>query len=462
MTRTTSVCIKTKLCASLLALSTLPGLCERPIDNPLKAQRNANAIQSVYQNGVPHTNKQGKVMLEYSAAESFFSIGLWGSPLPNKENNYAWDTLKGLHYNTVWPWEGSNKQEAIRIGEEYGMQLILMAPMDEEAMVLAGKSPAILANVWADEPIGKFGDGKTDMDKYFADFIAYKEKAAKAAPGLPIFINDAPWISSPATSWWLKWNTAGGVSCHDNYPFMVGHNGAIGSRQSIGMEPNGIPQTVSLAVAANKEKVPVWVILGAFQIKSQPTDPHQFRFPTPTQLRAQVYAALIHGATGIHYFIMDSFVSRDGGVVGMSPHPEVSYAPTHKHPATPTELVQSRALWEQAGVINDELAQLTPVILAPTVGDDFVYKVDVTGPAVTTTPIRCLLKPHPEGGYVLMTVNLDDAVLQVQYTFPGEIAEAETMFENQPARKLNEDGKSFNLQYEPYAAHVFRIKMKEN
>ena len=43
------------------------------------------------------------------------------------------------------------------------------------------------------------------------------------------------------------------------------------------------------------------------------------------QLRAQVYAGLIHGATGIIYFCWDTYVCRDGHVIGMSPDPQVQY-----------------------------------------------------------------------------------------------------------------------------------------
>ena len=131
----------------------------------------------------------------------------------------------------------------------------------------------------------------------------------KVAPQLPIFVNDAPWTMAPATSWWLKWDRAGDVSCHDNYPIMD-HTARAAS---IGADPNGIPQSVSLAVASGQEKKPVWLIVARFE---QPGDYGQafpFRYPSPEQLRACVYAGVIHGATGIVYFIWDSYVSRDGG-----------------------------------------------------------------------------------------------------------------------------------------------------
>lgn len=34
--------------------------------------------------------------------------------------------------------------------------------------------------------------------------------------------------------------------------------------------------------------------------------------PSPRELRTQVYTGIVHGATGIMYFAMDSYVTRAG------------------------------------------------------------------------------------------------------------------------------------------------------
>jgi hypothetical protein len=41
--------------------------------------------------------------------------------------------------------------------------------------------------------------------------------------------------------------------------------------------------------------------------------------PSPREMRGQVYAGIVHGATGIIYFAMDSGVTRDGQVMGIAP-----------------------------------------------------------------------------------------------------------------------------------------------
>jgi hypothetical protein len=120
-------------------------------------------------------------------------------------------------------------------------------------------------------------------------------------------------------------------------------------------------------------------------------------------------------------------------------------------------MAQSRACWEAAVQINRELAELTPAILAPTVGPEVDYKVDVQGEAPTPTPIRCLLKPHPEGGYVLLTVNCDDAVLTVNYTFPRKLKQVQALYENRDPLALKPDDTTFTLKYEPFDTHVVRV-----
>ena len=235
---------------------------------------------------------------------------------------------------------------------------------------------------------------------------------------------------------------------------------------SIGALPHGIPQSVALAASANHEKKPVWLIVGAFDQPGKYGQPCPFRFPTPEQLRGCVYAGIIHGATGIVYYTWDAQASRSGGVIGMAPDPQATHAPPQANhpnltPASPVQLIKAKASWEAMARINKELAELTPSILSPTVGDDFKYTVDIVGTAPTPAPLRCMLKPHPGGGYVLLTTNLDDAVLQVTYTLPTAVKGAELLFENQEPPQLSADGKSFTLTYEPFDTHVVRITRAE-
>ncbi len=101
------------------------------------------------------------------------------------------------------------------------------------------------------------------------------------------------------------------------------------------------------------------------------------------------------------------------------------------------QLAQSKALWIAAAQINGEIRQLKPSLLSPTVGEAIPYAVtEIKGIHVTDTPIRCLLKPHPDGGYILLTVNLDDAVLFTTFEFSGGLELVVPLFENRDPFEL--------------------------
>jgi hypothetical protein len=218
---------------------------------------------------------------------------------------------------------------------------------------------------------------------------------------------------------------------------------------------------VSYAATANQEKKPIWLIVGAFSDSKEST----WITPTPRQLRACVYAGLIHGATGIIYFTWDTYVSRDGGVIGISPDPQVAYAPNPKQPntteptpATPMQRVASKAAWATASQVNQEIAALVPSLLAPTVSPQALdYSILVDGLGRIENPIHCLLKPYPAGGYVLLTVNLNDSLLSATYTFPQELKSVERLFEDQPALTLAAGAKSFTDSYGSFGVHVYHI-----
>jgi hypothetical protein len=208
--------------------------------------------------------------------------------------------------------------------------------------------------------------------------------------------------------------------------------------------------------------------VGAFEQPGEFGEAFPFRFPTPEQLRACVYAGIIHGATGIVYFTWDTYVPRDGTVIGMAPHPKSAYVPnphqegyTHPTPATPMQLIASRALWETATQINTELAELTPALLSPTAGADFEGAITVEGKSPTPTPIRVMVKPLGEERYLLLTVNLDDAVLKTTFRFPRAIVSATTRFENQLPLELPEEPHEFALTYEPFAVHVIELALEQ-
>ncbi len=414
-------------------------------------RRNLSAVQTIYRRGVPQLTKHGQVLMKYDPKRSFLPVGMWGVPLPDKAyygHRYDWSVLKRAGFNTVWVWYVPTIP-AVKAAARFGLQVILDGPKSPKVLRLIRNSPNLLGDVWMDEPIGQLGAPGVDMARIFRAFMDYKKMAQSIDPNLVVFVNDGADVVPQATKdWWIKWNNAGDISCDDVYPNQA---------PSLGEEPNGIPQMVSLEVRSSHERKPAWLIVGALEQVHPRGNGFALRFATPTQLRAEVYAGIISGATGITYFIWDSFISRDVSLVGMSPDPQVDMGGTKPTPATPMQLVQSRALWGAATVINRELARLAPVILSPTVGPEVDYKVAISGRSRTVAPIRCMLKPDPRGGYVLLTVNIDDAVLRVNYTFPKPLREVATMFDHWPPRKFHPPVETFSVRYEPFETHVFRV-----
>lgn len=431
-------------------------------DALLKQMADANAVQVVYRGGVPHTDRNGNLLATYDPDRSFFQIGVWGNPYGTiYGTDYDLKVLTDAGFNTMWPWPIGTFEQQLDAGRDAGLQVVYMGHLDAEAASRLKDHPSWLGNVWHDEPTGGFWG--QDMEAKFQEFLDYKARISAAAPGRPVFINDVPWVTAPATSWWAKWNTAGDVACHDNYPVMNRKHRArtLGDFES----GSGIPTTTLLAAAVNGESKPVWLIVGAFTTRGHGAFP--FRFPTPMQLRAAVYAGLIHGATGIIYFCWDTYVCRDGEVMGMSPDPKIAYLEGGPNmpkpsPAKPMELAESKALWMAATSINREIAELTPSLLSPTVGEDVKYSVTTEGEPISASPLRCLLKPHPEGAYVLLTVNVDDTVMKATYEFPGGLASVQPMFEERVAYDLTPAATTFGDTYDPFEVHVYRVTPEED
>ena len=413
--------------------------------------QNTAYISDVYSKQVPHIDKNGNVITKYDAKKSFFPIAMWGVTTSEEVYGKTYDCnlLKEAGYNTVWVWPSENRTAQLEKGAKYNMQIILMNEISDEYLPLINEHPNLLGNCFRDEPIGQLGPKMQDI---FDDFTQYKDKAKKLAPNLKIFINDAPWITEPATEWWIKWNRAGDISCHDSYPI---YNRDGEAARSLGTG-HDMPASMNLAVSSTDEKMPVWIIVGAFTQQNPYGSSYPFRFPTPNQLRSCVYTAIEHGATGITYFIWDSFISREGQVIGMSPNPKVKMAEEDKYVvAKPSDLINSKLMWETVKQINKELNELVPYILSKTVKEK-VYRVEIEGKFISPNGLRCLLKPDGEGGYILFATNIDSAWLQAKFTFEKEFSIAETMFEN--GKALDKFDKTFTIDFEPFETHIIHIK----
>lgn len=418
------------------------------------SQTTSPAVQTIHQNGVPHIDRHGQILQHYDPDESFFMLASWGVPESRiyKGIDYRWHQLVEAGYNCVWPWAmgGYTNDRQLAQAQEHGLQVVLMRRPEGDALKALADHPNLLGIVWQDEPLINFPlDQQGEQVKQFNE---YRDHVRTIAPDLPVFVNTASWMIGNGREHWIRWHQNSDISCHDNY--VIWPKTRSLNLGSYGTEKNGIADSVSLAAHLSQGKKPIWLVIGAFESEHPATVQFPFRYPTPNQLRGMVYTGLIHGATGIVYYAWDSNVTR----FGIAPREQAAIPgrPT----ASPLQALQAEQLWRTVAQVNQELKTLTPVLLSPTVSDT-EYSVSYEGEAITESPIRTLLKPRSETEWVLMAVNMDDAVLQATVRFEPGVESAEFMFEGETEIELQDEQRVIPLIFEPFETHVLRIVRRE-
>ena len=166
---------------------------------------------------------------------------------------------------------------------------------------------------------------------------------------------------------------------------------------------------------------PVWNCIEASRVKSD----HR---PTPDQIRAEVWMSIIHGSTGLIYFVHEW--TPDANADSLLDHPETLQGVTR---------------------VNAEVRGLAPVINSPTVVDGATVEA-----VPSDAPVAVMVKRHG-GDIYLFTVEMrgqaTDAKFEIAGVAPG--ASVEVLGEAREL-KLN-DGGVLDDHYEPYAVHLYRI-----
>ena len=351
-----------------------------------------SGVQIVYRDGVPQ------------ASRGFFPIGVYHALAGTHfGRRFAMSELRAAGFNTVHVWEGQDLATAMADARASGLRAIVHHPSDADVARFAA-DPALYAWYLDEEPSAY---AAAEQAARRSAFDARAAAIRRIDPRHPIMAIDKNAIQPANRETWLAWARAGDISSHFNYPLLSGVSFATLDTE------RGIPRSVALAVAANAELKPVLVLLQAF------AGPRQgWRMPAPHELRAMAYAALIHGATGLVFFGYDSFVMRDGQVVGIAPRVEADYGPTPDYDGdgrpnlvAPPELrTAGEALWAAMPALNAELAELAPWILSRTSRE--AYDVASPGGAV-----RAILKERG-GRLLLLTVNLANAPVEAEIRLP--------------------------------------------
>jgi hypothetical protein len=402
------------------------------------------AVQTVYQDGAPHTDRQGRALLRYDAARSFFPIAIYhGLSGDHHGVHYDFNVLKDSGFNTVHGWEGQDFTPLLAAASQAGLQLIHHNPTDAD-LELGRENKAMLAWYLDEEPTLRAWD--STWEERLARFVARRAEIQQRDPGRAVFTLDTPYIDPPWWKRWRRWANAGDVSAHWNYPLRGDESATLSGRRGVG-------ETVTTAVDAVSAQKPVWLTVQAFA--SPLAD---WRMPSEAALRAMVYGGVAHGATGIVYFAYDSFVTRDGQVIGVAPTTARDYgdAPDYNQDgeppltASPAEQAQSRALWKEIRQLNRELAQLSPAILSPTSPLSYDIKTSREG-----APVRTLLKDL-SGELVLFAVNMDRREVDVRFQF-SDIVGAVRPFFGGGQRAASGDWRE---EFEPFEVKIFTISKR--
>ncbi len=395
------------------------------------------AVQSIYLAGVPHTDAQGTTRFRYNAA-SFFPRCIYHA-VPG-----SFTVIKAAGFNCVHTWEGVGVAEVIDELRSAGLQLIRHSPTDDEVVRFA-PDPRILGWYLDEEPTGH---GYLDLERTgnldlmparYEAFVSRRAAIKALDPRHPVFTLDAGFIPPGLSAWWDRWNSSGDVTAHDLYPLQPGTP-----------DIEALARSVLRAVRLNGERKPVWIALQAFG--GLPGLEAPMRMPTSEELRGMAFTAIIHGATGIILFAYDSRATRQGHVLGISPHTRESY--DSYAVATASQAAESGALWAGAAALNAELERLTPRLLSPTA--PLGYDVYFSGESGTSSPIRTMLK-EADGVYTLLAANVEGRPMAVRYRFPGDIASVRRLNADGSVAVLKAHGATFRDALGSFGAAVYEI-----
>jgi hypothetical protein len=166
---------------------------------------------------------------------------------------------------------------------------------------------------------------------------------------------------------------------------------------------------------------PVWSCIECTRIS------HPTAKPTPHQVRAEVWMALIHGARGLIYFVHE-------------------WKPRFHESA----LLDDPEMLAAVTRINRQIHELAPVLNSPTVPD--AVRVRVDDPAA---PVAVMAKRHAGAVYVL-AVAMRDRPARARFELAGRRGQAQVTVLGEDRALPARDG-AFDDTFAGYAVHLYRV-----
>ena len=352
----------------------------------------------------------------YPSDPAFFPLAVWVQS-PRNAGRY-----KAIGINTyVALWRGPTDEQLDAL-ERAGMRVICH---QNEAGLRNKHRRSIIAWMHGDEPDnaqprrGGGYDPPILPEKIVADYGGIRA----ADPTRPVFLNLGQGVA------WDQWIGRGTRRNHpEDYPeYLKGCDIASFDIYPVTHESPEVAGNlwyVGRGVARLREwtqgQKPVWACIETTRVNNPDA------LPTPRQVRAEVWIAIAHGATGIIYFCHE-FKPREIEA-GLLTHPEIMGA---------------------VKAVNAEVTALAPVLNSPAVDDG----VTVTS-SPADVPIRALCKRHGGATYVVAT-SLRDEPARGTFAVAGvKDAVVEVVNEDRSIRAT--DGR-FEDDFDGYGVHVYRI-----
>jgi hypothetical protein len=164
---------------------------------------------------------------------------------------------------------------------------------------------------------------------------------------------------------------------------------------------------------------PVWCAIEC--TKLSPDSPAK---PTPAQVKAEVWMALVHGAKGIGYLCFSRDQSFEMGA-----------------------LLKDKAMLATVAEINRQITSLAPVLNSATVGDGATVSS-----SNTAVPVDLMVKNHAGTTYIF-AVAMRDGSTTATFTSPSG-SNVEVLGEN---RSLAINNGKFSDQFESYGVHLYKV-----
>ena len=411
-----------------------------------------DAIQTYYQSGVPHTDSAGNIKTSYDST-SFFLNGMFGIT-DKPEDSQVISTLKNAGFNSAITDRGASTSAILNEITDDSFKLIVNqmllqgsdnnydpSTFDENLFQSLKDNLKVLGWYFADEPLtraaGYLNDPRVNYNAVSQVYNDHKDQTSQA-----MFFTESMLYQS--NDWWSKFLNIGDASSVYDYTKNVW-------RYKSTWKPTA--DSVKAMVEVTSGSKPAWFVSQAY------TGWPGMLYPTPQEERAQIYTAVIHGATGILHFNWDScwFRTLDVNYAGIRPDLATTF-PNCPGSSSITEDQKNQgiALWNSLDAskngINKELETLKPIILSPTSDKQYFVYVDKT--PISDSPIRTMLKYY-NGDYYLLAVNMDGAEVKGEFVLPFAVKDVQIMFEGKTP--------SFYAGYDivdtfaPYDVNVYKI-----